>query len=105
MLSDTGWFDVDTLTVLTRCWKTLVPTEDYINDVLQGVPDLYGGCDAEFAHHAAVLIRHEGPFWAPTTLIFSLFLTSSLSSSIYAYLDGESYTYDFTRLGAAVSLV
>lgn len=41
----------------------------------------------------------------PTTLVFSLFLTSSLYSSITAYLAGQSYTYDFTRLGAAVSLV
>ncbi|ORY76895.1 hypothetical protein BCR35DRAFT_305647 [Leucosporidium creatinivorum] len=83
----TGYFDVDTLTVLTRCWKTLLPRENYVEEVLAGVPDLYG------------------PFWVPTTLIFSLFLTSSLSTSITAYLDGDSYTYDFTRLGAAVSLV
>ncbi|BGP18212.1 hypothetical protein JCM10213_007840 [Rhodosporidiobolus nylandii] len=82
-----GWFDVDTLTVLTRCYKTLIPREDYVADVLAGVPDLYG------------------PFWVPTTLIFSLFLTSSLSTSAYAYLAGESYTYDFTRLGAATSVV
>ena len=46
-----------------------------------------------------------GPFWVPTTLIFSLFLTSSLTSSITAYLSGDVYEYDFTRLGAAVSLV
>ncbi|KAM0751668.1 Yip1-domain-containing protein [Meredithblackwellia eburnea MCA 4105] len=83
----TGYFDVDTMTVLTRCWKTLVPREDYVAEVLAGVPDLYG------------------PFWVPTTLIFSLFLTSSLSSSIYAYLAGKPYEYDFTRLGAAVTLV
>ncbi|KAL8291756.1 hypothetical protein RQP46_002014 [Phenoliferia psychrophenolica] len=83
----TGYFDVDTMTVLNRCWKTLLPTEDYVAEVLAGVPDLYG------------------PFWVPTTLIFSLFLTSSLSSSIYAYLAGDAYTYDFTRLGAAVTIV
>lgn len=83
----TGYFDVDTMTVLTRCLKTLVPREDYVAEVLAGVPDLYG------------------PFWVPTTLIFSLFLTSSLTSSIRAYLAGQSYTYDFTRLGAAVTLV
>lgn len=46
-----------------------------------------------------------GPFWVPTTLIFSLFLTSSLSTSISAYLAGSPYTYDFTRLGAATSVV
>ncbi|GAA5839787.1 hypothetical protein JCM5353_003763 [Sporobolomyces roseus] len=82
-----SWFDVDTLTVLTRCYKTLLPKEDYVNDVLSGVPDLYG------------------PFWIPTTLIFSLFLTSSLISSVNAYLAGVEYTYDFTRLGAATSVV
>ncbi|GAA5874504.1 hypothetical protein JCM1840_000799 [Sporobolomyces johnsonii] len=83
----TGYFDVDTFTVLTRCYKTLVPREDYVAEVLAGVPDLYG------------------PFWVPTTLIFSLFLTSSLSTSISAYLAGQPYTYDFTRLGAATSVV
>ncbi|GAA5900474.1 hypothetical protein JCM5296_001557 [Sporobolomyces johnsonii] len=83
----TGYFDVDTTTVLTRCYKTLVPREDYVAEVLAGVPDLYG------------------PFWVPTTLIFSLFLTSSLSTSISAYLAGQPYTYDFTRLGAATSVV
>lgn len=30
------------MTVLNRCWKTLVPTEDYVAEVLAGVPDLYG---------------------------------------------------------------
>ncbi|GAA6064480.1 hypothetical protein JCM10212_000360 [Sporobolomyces blumeae] len=82
-----SWFDVDTLTVLTRCYKTLLPREDYVNDVLSGVPDLYG------------------PFWVPTTLVFSLFLTSSLIGSVDAYLNGLEYTYDFTRLGAATSVV
>ncbi|KDE08191.1 hypothetical protein MVLG_01670 [Microbotryum lychnidis-dioicae p1A1 Lamole] len=83
----TGYFDVDTVTVLTRGARTFLPREDYIGEVLSGVPDLYG------------------PFWIPTTLIFSLFLISSLSASVEAYLAGEQYTYDFTRLGAAVSLV
>lgn len=40
--ADSGWFDVDTLTVLTRCYKTLIPREDYVTEVLAGVPDLYG---------------------------------------------------------------
>ncbi|BGP01809.1 hypothetical protein RTG_01797 [Rhodotorula toruloides ATCC 204091] len=82
-----GWFDVDTMTVLTRCYKTLIPKEDYVSEVLAGVPDLYG------------------PFWVPSTLVFSLFLTSSLWSSINAYLNDVEYAYDFTRLGAATSVV
>lgn len=46
-----------------------------------------------------------GPFWVPTTLIFSLFLSSSLSSSIQAYLAGHVYDYDFAALSVAVSVV
>lgn len=107
--------------MLTRCYKSLIPTEDYINHVLSGVPDLYGKSQTPFAPPpppgfgvgavwltvcAAGCVRSfAGPFWVPTTVIFSLFLTSSLSQSISAYLAGQSYTYDFTRLGAAVSLV
>jgi len=51
------------------------------------------------------LSRATGPFWVPTTLVFSLFLTSSLYTSIAAYLDDAEYSYDFTRLGAATSVV
>jgi hypothetical protein len=40
--SYTGYFDVDTMTVLTRCWKTLLPREDYVEGVLDGNVDLYG---------------------------------------------------------------
>ncbi|KAK4705173.1 protein YIPF1/2, partial [Phenoliferia sp. Uapishka_3] len=104
--SYTGYFDVDTITVLTRCYKTLIPMEDYVAEVLAGVPDLYGALGSPWRpEYMLISTALAGPFWVPTTLIFSLFLTSSLSSSIYAYLDGNPYTYDFTRLGAAVSIV
>ncbi|GAA99751.1 uncharacterized protein L969DRAFT_622221 [Mixia osmundae IAM 14324] len=81
------YFDIDTMTVLERSWRTMYPREDYVDHVLNGQPDLYG------------------PFWLPTTLIFVLFLSSSLSSSINAYLAGEAYSYDFTRLTVAVTIV
>ena len=55
--------------------------------------------------HPFRLTRDAGPFWVPTTLVFSLFLTSSLYTSIAAYLDDAAYSYDFTRLGAATSVV
>jgi len=81
------WFDVDTMLVFDRAWRTMYPLEDFIDTVLNGAPDLYG------------------PFWLPTTLIFALFFSSSLSSSITAYLAGKPYSYDFTRLPLAVSVV
>jgi len=36
------YFDVDTKLVLERAWRTMYPREDYVEDVLNGVPDLYG---------------------------------------------------------------
>jgi hypothetical protein len=48
-----------------------------------------------------------GPFWTLTTLIFTLFLSSSLAASITTYLsvEGKGYDYDFTLLSFAVSIV
>lgn len=84
------YFDVDTKTVLRRCYTTLNPlsaptyTSTHLNPA-----DLYG------------------PFWTLTTLIFALYLSSSLGASIAAYLSakGAEYDYDFQLLSIAVSLV
>lgn len=40
--ADSSWFDVNTAKVLERCYKTLLPREDYVGEVLEGAPDLYG---------------------------------------------------------------
>ncbi|KAI0080758.1 Yip1-domain-containing protein [Panus rudis PR-1116 ss-1] len=89
------YFDVDTKTVLRRCYSTLLPTSSsYLTQHLTPAADLYG------------------PFWTLTTLIFALFVCSSLASSIAAYLsdpDASSPTdpieYDFGLLSTAVGLV
>jgi protein YIPF1/2 len=75
--------------VWSRCYATLIPSStDYFSTHLNPV-DLYG------------------PFWTLTTLIFTLFLSSSLAASISSYLSdpGEEYDYNFTLLSIAVSLV
>lgn len=88
------YFDIDTKIVLRRCYTTLIPNGNYIANQLSPAADLYG------------------PFWTLTTLIFSLFVFSSLASSIAAYLsdpDAASPTdpieYDFGLLSTAVGLV
>ncbi|KIJ28533.1 hypothetical protein M422DRAFT_214747 [Sphaerobolus stellatus SS14] len=82
------YFDVDTKTVLTRCLTTLLPTlPSYLTAHINPAPDLYG------------------PFWTLTTLIFSLFVFSSLASSIVSYLSASPITYDFQLLSVAVGLV
>ncbi|PPR03408.1 hypothetical protein CVT24_012703 [Panaeolus cyanescens] len=84
------YFDIDTHTVLQRCYTTLIPTAapTYLSAHLNPA-DLYG------------------PFWTLTTLIFALFLSSSLGASISKYLSTSDtpYDYDFQLLSIAVSLV
>jgi len=46
-----------------------------------------------------------GPFWTLTTLIFTLFVTSSLAHSIVSYLSSDPVEYDFALLSTAVGLV
>jgi hypothetical protein len=75
---------------LKRCYTTLIPTAatTYLSTHLNPA-DLYG------------------PFWTLTTLIFALFLSSSLGASIAKYLSthGTPYDYNFQLLSIAVSLV
>jgi len=84
------YFDVDTSTVWKRCYSTLLPTSTtYLSTHLSPSPDLYG------------------PFWTLTTLIFTLYLSSSLASSISSFLSSPdtTYEYDFGLLSISVSLV
>jgi hypothetical protein len=72
---------------LKRCYSTLLPTStDYLTTHLNPV-DLYG------------------PFWTLTTVIFSLFVFSSLAESVTSYLSVKPFAYDFQKLSIAVSLV
>ncbi|KAI0723348.1 hypothetical protein C8Q76DRAFT_722548 [Earliella scabrosa] len=89
------YFDVDTMTVIRRCYTTLLPrSQNYLSAHLTPNADLYG------------------PFWTLTTLIFALFVCSSLASSIVAYLSNPDESsgaavleYDFGLLSTAVGLV
>ncbi|KAJ3410899.1 hypothetical protein HDV05_003030 [Chytridiales sp. JEL 0842] len=80
------WFDVDTSDVVGRIMAAVIPRGGFL-DKISGNPDLYG------------------PFWISTTVIFALFVTSSIAASIYAYLDSKPYIYDMTLLSFAVSTV
>lgn len=83
------YFDVDTKLVLKRCYMTMNPlaATTFVPTFLTPA-DLYG------------------PFWTLTTLIFALYLSSSLAASISAFLStGAQYDYNFRLLSIAVSLV
>ncbi|KAL7422975.1 hypothetical protein Q5752_002273 [Cryptotrichosporon argae] len=61
------YFDVDTSTVLKRVGLSMIPREGFLTNVCEGSVDLYG------------------PFWTLTTLILTLYTTSTLSSSLSSY--------------------
>ncbi|PCH41409.1 Yip1-domain-containing protein [Wolfiporia cocos MD-104 SS10] len=87
------YFDVDTHTVLRRCYMTMFPpaASSYLSAQLTPAADLYG------------------PFWTLTTLIFALFVCSSLASAIAAWLSNPDaaaiIAYDFGLIFTAVMLV
>lgn len=72
------FFDVDTTSVLQRCWAALYPRANFL-DVLEGNPDLYG------------------PFWIATTVVLILFLGGTISD--YLARSGRgTFAYDFELL-------
>ncbi|KAI1293349.1 hypothetical protein EDD11_008436 [Mortierella claussenii] len=80
------FFDVDTAQVMERCMASVIPKDNFL-DVMGGSPDLYG------------------PFWIPTTVIFVLFVTSSIIDSINAYLSSTPYAYDIRQLTFAFGTI
>jgi len=84
------YFDVNTQQVTDRMLKAIYPLgagQESFLETIAGNPDMYG------------------PFWLSTTVIFLLFVTSSLAGSISAYLSDDVYGYDFTVLSFAVFVV
>ncbi|KAI0394354.1 hypothetical protein F5Y17DRAFT_428079 [Xylariaceae sp. FL0594] len=79
------FFDVDTSSVLARCWAALWPRENFL-DVLEGNPDLYG------------------PFWIATTVVLILFLGGTISQYI-AKTGAGPFAYDFELLSGAAGLI
>ncbi|KAK3814965.1 MAG: hypothetical protein J3Q66DRAFT_284545, partial [Benniella sp.] len=80
------FFDVDTNQVMERCMTSVIPKENFLS-IMNGSPDLYG------------------PFWVPTTVIFVLFVSSSIVDSINAYRSSTPYVYDFSQLTFAFGAI
>jgi hypothetical protein len=73
------FFDVDTSSVLSRCWAALYPRANFL-DVLEGNPDLYG------------------PFWIATTVVLILFLGGTISEYLSKTGGPDRFAYDFKLL-------
>ncbi|KAI9205958.1 uncharacterized protein BJ171DRAFT_500192 [Polychytrium aggregatum] len=80
------YFDVDTNEVVSRITASLLPKDDFVA-LVGGKPDLYG------------------PFWISTTVIFTLFVTSTIAGSISAIINDQPFNYDMALLSFAVGAV
>ncbi|KAF9949811.1 hypothetical protein BGZ70_001615 [Mortierella alpina] len=80
------FFDVDTTQVMERCFASVIPKGNFL-DIMGGSPDLYG------------------PFWISTTVIFALFVISSIVDSINAYLNQTAYVADIRQLTFAFGTI
>ncbi|KAJ2721724.1 hypothetical protein GGI07_003780 [Coemansia sp. Benny D115] len=76
------FFNVDSQDVVQRAYLAVVPKDSFL-DVYNSNPDLWG------------------TFWIPTSVIFAMFVTASLSQSIADSLAGTPREYDFTMLSFA----
>ncbi|KAI9229770.1 MAG: hypothetical protein DHS80DRAFT_13299 [Piptocephalis tieghemiana] len=85
--SYTRYFDIDTDQVMERLTSAINPMQSDFLTLIEHRPDLYG------------------PFWIPTTVIFLLFVTSSLAGSMAAFLSGKTWSYDVTLLSLALSTI
>jgi protein YIPF1/2 len=79
------YFDVDTSSVLSRCWAALYPRANFL-DVLEGNPDLYG------------------PFWIATTVVLILFLGASINDYL-STTDGVPFVYNFELLSGTMIMM
>ncbi|KAJ1898234.1 hypothetical protein IW146_004112 [Coemansia sp. RSA 922] len=77
------YFNVDSSDVVQRSFLAVVPKDSFL-DVYNTNPDLWG------------------TFWIPTSVIFAMFVTASLSQSIAVALAGQKREYDFSMLSFAV---
>ncbi|KAJ3027075.1 UNVERIFIED_CONTAM: hypothetical protein HDU68_004558 [Siphonaria sp. JEL0065] len=99
------FFDVDSSDVAQRIIAALIPRSGFM-DKISSNPDLYG-IPTHISKTPAINSGYIGPFWIPTTVIFSLFVTSFIAGSINAYFSNTSadYVYDMALLSFASTAV
>lgn len=108
-----SYFDVDTKTVLQRCFASFIPREGFIDDTCEQRVDLYGERRRYGPTKPFILTTKggPGPFWGLTTLCLTIYLSSSLSNSIANYISRGSTDptgvreQDLTLLSFIVTLI
>ncbi|KAK9451062.1 uncharacterized protein V1518DRAFT_412439 [Limtongia smithiae] len=80
------FFNVETNDVFQRCRYALYPRVSFVETIGDN-PDLYG------------------PFWIASTVIITLFFSSTLAGAIASHVAGAKYEYNFGLLSAAAALM
>ncbi|XAO27069.1 hypothetical protein I312_105911 [Cryptococcus bacillisporus CA1280] len=81
------YFDVDTNTVLKRVGMAMIPRPGFITEVCDGQIDMYGS------------------FWTLTTLILTLYTSSTLTTSIAQYMSSSHASSNLPLLSTATSAI
>ncbi|KAE8542771.1 hypothetical protein D1P53_000834 [Cryptococcus gattii VGV] len=81
------YFDVDTNTVLKRVGMAMIPRPGFITEVCDGQIDMYGS------------------FWTLTTLILTLYTSSTLTTSIAQYMNSSHASSNLPLLSTATSAI
>nr|KIR84659.1 hypothetical protein I308_04833 [Cryptococcus tetragattii IND107] len=81
------YFDVDTNTVLKRVGMAMIPRPGFITEVCDGQIDMYGS------------------FWTLTTLILTLYISSTLTTSIAQYMSSSHASSNLPLLSTATSAI
>ncbi len=80
------FFEVTTAQVSHRCTNALFPRENFF-DILNGNPDLYA------------------PIWIATSVVTVLYFSSTIAGYLAAHVSHEPYSYQFSTLPSAATLI
>ena len=83
------YFDLDTQEVINRVWNSLFfcrRQETFLETIIQK-PDAYG------------------PFWITTSLIFTIAVSSNISSWLLTWISGQNWMYNFQNVVTLVSII
>src|SRR5690349_19319775 len=107
---------------MERLFASVIPKDNFL-EVMGGSPDLYGKNPCQISRcknqgqigktiqstdtklHVLLHTNFAGPFWVATTVIFVLFVTSSIVDSINAYINGTTYQYNIFQMTFAFGTI
>ena len=100
------YFDIDTIHVMRRCLIALNPftSAKFFASFAEG-DEITGNMNGTGSAMFEMPPDLYGPFWISTTVVFAVFLSSSITGVFLAAYKGKHYEYDFDLLNAAAFIM